>query len=127
MNILQLEREPEKGILRRSAILLVMGFVRALDQARQAGRRLGFGIASQDDIIRVLQYVAATDNDGLVQQHARDVIESLENWEMTRLAPGTEIPNNIDGGLPRLAGLAINTARPIRPADTPRPRIEEIE
>ena len=126
MNILQLEPELEKGILRRSAILLVLGFVRALDQARQSGRKLGFGIASQDDIVRVLQYVADTDNDGLVQQHARDVIESLESWDMARLVPEASVPT-LDAGLTRLAGLAINPGHGLRPSSMTHPKIEEIE
>ncbi|KAH8880101.1 hypothetical protein GQ53DRAFT_552429 [Thozetella sp. PMI_491] len=126
MNILQLERELEKGILRRSAVLLVLSFVHALDHARQSGRKLGFGLASQEDVVRVLQFVADTDNDGLVQQHARDVIESLENWTLTRLVPETTGPG-IDNGLTRLAGLTINPGLASKQSDGPRPRIEEIE
>ncbi|CAK7243912.1 MAG: hypothetical protein STHCBS139747_005442 [Sporothrix thermara] len=89
LHILSMEPELEKGILRRAAIVLILSFVRALHDAREAGRRLGFGLTSQsqEDILRILQYVAGTDEDGLVKQHALDVIESLENWQMTSLLP----------------------------------------
>lgn len=129
INVLTLEPELEKAILRRAAILLVLSFVKALDSARQAGRKLGFGLTDQsrEDIMRVLKYVAIADNDGLVQQHARDFIESLENWQMTTLLPA----NALEGaGLGCLAGVRL-------PQDIPgssvgerlggRPRIEEIE
>ncbi|KAF6809620.1 protein required for cell [Colletotrichum sojae] len=127
ISVLTLERDVETGILRRAAILLVLGFVRALDAAKQSGRRLGFGLTDQsrEDIMRTLKYVAVTDNDGLVQQHARDVIESLENWQLaTMLPPEGSIQ---EPGLGRLAGLAINRGQSLPFADTKRPRIEEIE
>ncbi|KAK3320996.1 hypothetical protein B0T19DRAFT_254994 [Cercophora scortea] len=123
---LQVEPEMEKGILRRSAILLVMSFVRALDRAKQTRRRLGFGLAAQEDIMRTLRYVAQTDNDGLVQQHARDVLESLQNWQMAGLVtPEVETLGQQTAGLTRLAGLEVNPGRSA--ALGGRPLIEEIE
>jgi hypothetical protein len=134
VNILTLELEEEKGILRRSAVLLILDFVKALDKAKQEGRKLGFGLTGQsrEDILRVLEYVAGTDNDGLVRQHATDVVESLRNWEM-----GSMIPEGrgLEEGptLGRLAGLAINPVVDISPGEghglgrVGRPRIEEIE
>ncbi|KAK3371442.1 hypothetical protein B0T24DRAFT_319848 [Lasiosphaeria ovina] len=130
VSTLQLERDPEKGILRRAAILLVMSFVRALDSAKQAGRRLGFGfgLAAQDDVARTLRYVADTDNDGLVQQHARDVVESLDNWQMAGLVPA-ETPGNHGAGRMKLAGLTVDPdkiASFLSASASFRPRIEEI-
>ena len=126
VNILTMEPEMEKGILRRSAVLLIMSFVRALDSAKQQGRRLGFGLTeeSQADIKRVLNYIAGTDNDGLVKQHARDVVESLENLRMGSLISETQLqtPN-----LTKLAGLDIDPDRSVGRTGTERPRIEEIE
>lgn len=127
VSVLTLERDVETGILRRAAILLILGFVRALDAAKQSGRRLGFGLTDQsrEDITRTLKYVAVTDNDGLVQQHARDVVESLENWQLaTMLPPESSIQ---EPGLGRLAGLTINRDQNLNFAGTKRPRIEEIE
>ncbi|KAL0941160.1 protein required for cell [Colletotrichum truncatum] len=128
INVLALEREPEKGILRRAAILLVLEFVRALDAAKQSGRRLGFGLTDQsrEDIMRTLRYVAVTDNDGLVQQHARDVIESLENWQLATMLPSSE-SSATEASIGRLAGLAIDQDRSLPFVNTKRPRIEEIE
>ncbi|KAK3386984.1 hypothetical protein B0H63DRAFT_468819 [Podospora didyma] len=136
VNVLQLERDMEHGILRRAAVLLVLSFVRALDAAKQAGKRLGFGLAAQaqDDIVRTLGYIAETDNDGLVQQHARDVIESLQNWQVAGLvpSPGERLgqQQQSSSGLTKLAGLNIDAERSVSllpGGSTPRPRIEEIE
>ncbi|KAK7208829.1 hypothetical protein V2G26_016007 [Clonostachys chloroleuca] len=129
VSVLALEPEMEKAILRRAAIMVVLGFIRALEAARESGVSLGFGLQeeSRSDISRTLQYVAGTDNDGLVQQHARDVIESLENWHMASL-----VPSQVDyetSRVGRLEGLRVNadTAGLGAPSGRPRPRIEEIE
>ena len=130
IGILTLEPELEKSILRRSAILAVLSFVRALDQAREENRNLGFGLTDQSriDIARTLQYISGTDNDGLVRQHASDVSESLENWQMASMLPRQTASD--EAGLDRLAGLRVSPAAGNLPsgfADKPRPRIEEIE
>ncbi|KAH6645892.1 hypothetical protein BKA67DRAFT_526017 [Truncatella angustata] len=126
LNILTIEAEVEKAILRRAAIILVLTFVRALADAKESGRRLGFGLtdASREDITRILEYVAGADNDGLVQQHARDVVESLQNFQMATMLPEARDP---PPGLAHIAGL--NLGRPDLPSLEPqsRPRIEEIE
>ena len=105
INILTLETELEKAILRRASIMLVLDFVRGLDKARQAGRRLGFGLtdSSREEMLCTLRYVAATDNDGLVQEQARDVVESLENWALSRLLQPVEAAQPLI--LAKLAGL----------------------
>ncbi|KAF4980579.1 hypothetical protein FZEAL_3442 [Fusarium zealandicum] len=128
INILAMEREMETAILRRAAIINVLSFVRALDSARESGRRLGFGLTneSREDILRTLQYVAGTDNDGLVQQHANDVIESLENWQMASMLPTQSQPSG--PGLTRLEGLHVNPSGTLVDASgQARPRIEEVE
>jgi hypothetical protein len=127
VNVLTMEPDIENGILRRAAVLLILSFVKALDQAKQTGRRLGFGLTNQsrEDILRILNYVADTDNDGLVRQHARDVVESLENWEMSTFMPpedSTQGPS-----LTRLAGLSVNPDRSSASGFGTGPRIEEIE
>ncbi|KAK0634661.1 hypothetical protein B0T17DRAFT_485048 [Bombardia bombarda] len=150
VSVLEAETEVEKGILRRAAVLLVMSFVRALDRARRERRRLGFGLgfgaAAQEDVVRVLGYVERTDNDGLVRQHARDVMEALETWRVKGLVPVEVeegdgmlgIGGGGGGGLTRLAGLDIDPGRSVSLGmrtgggegggrETSRPRIEEIE
>ncbi|KND94080.1 RNA polymerase II assembly factor RTP1 [Tolypocladium ophioglossoides CBS 100239] len=127
-NVLAMERELEYGILRRAAVLVILGFVKALDSAKESNRPLGFGLTaeSRTDIKRTLDYVAETDNDGLVQQHARDVVESLENWSMGSLLPGQG--EATAPGLTRLAGLHVNPDGALVDASgRPRPRIEEVE
>ncbi|KAI1765244.1 hypothetical protein GGR53DRAFT_280413 [Hypoxylon sp. FL1150] len=132
LNILTLESGPEMGILRRAAIILVLHFVRALADARERSKRLGFGLpdSSREDITRVLEYVAHTDNDGLVREHANDVVESLQNWQLSTLVPPEALRGNNSTPLTRLAGLDIGIgSKPSLPPLEPRvrPRIEEIE
>jgi len=125
IHILTLEPEPEKGILRRSAILLIMSFVRALDSARVEGKTLGFGFAGQslDDVQRILGYVKRTDNDGLVRQHAKDVIEGLQSWQINSLIPSQNVQTEIQ----ELAGLSLTTRAARNSSRSVKPRIEEIE
>jgi len=132
VSVLQMEGGVEKGILRRAAVLFVLSFVRALEEARRQGKQLGFGFGreAQEDVMRTLRYVAETDNDGLVVQHARDVVESLEAWQVVRLLPveGSQQQQTLGGGLTKLAGLEVNPEMPTPLGDAkPRPRIEEIE
>ncbi|PHH59679.1 hypothetical protein CDD81_2681 [Ophiocordyceps australis] len=123
IHILAMEREVEYGILRRAAILVVMSFVQALNKAKSTGQSLGFGLSeeSRSDIQTTLRYVAETDNDGLVQQHARDVFESLDNWRLASLLP-REGPDLTAQGL-QLPWMGIDPA----PMGQPHPRIEELE
>ena len=123
IHILTLESELEKGILRRSAILLIMRFVRALDSARAEGRKLGFGFVGQssDDVQRILKYVGDTDNDGLVRRHASDVVESLQAWQMNALLPSHHNQTEFQD----LAGLSSTPGNESN--SRVRPRIEEIE
>ncbi|KAI1214422.1 uncharacterized protein F4807DRAFT_408030 [Annulohypoxylon truncatum] len=134
LNALALESGPETGILRRAAIVLILHVVRALADARESGKRsLGFALAEQSraEIARALEYVAQTDTDGLVREHARDVVESLHNWRLSALVPAaSEVRGDGPAALTRLAGLDIGVdARPSLPALEPgvRPRIEEVE
>ncbi|KAH9896249.1 hypothetical protein F4778DRAFT_745650 [Xylariomycetidae sp. FL2044] len=138
IDILTFESTPEAGILRRSAIVLILTFIRALADAREQGRRLGFGLSemSRGDIARVLEYLAQTDEDGLVREQARDVVESLENWKVAELLPPGGLQDDSQGpGLSGagggLKGLRIMDERPALPVLdqglTMRPRIEEIE
>jgi hypothetical protein len=130
VSVLTLETGMETGILRRAAIIAILGFVKALASAKEAKRALGFGLTDQsrEDISRTLRYVADTDSDGLVQEHARDVVESLENWHMASLVtPQSEaaptFPSALSGlqlqqpGITSLAGEQRQS----------RPKIEEIE
>ncbi|KAJ2895082.1 hypothetical protein MKZ38_006904 [Zalerion maritima] len=131
MDVLTLEPEIERGILRRSAVLAVMSFVRALDSAKDGQKWLGFDLTEQsrEKLSRVLSYIADTDNDGLVQQHAKDVVESLANWKMATLMPMTPRQAN-EPAFTRLAGLAVDPTHGLTSLsgnNGRRPVIEEIE
>lgn len=125
IHTLKLEPEPEKGILRRSAIVLILSFLNALDAARADGRKLGFGLAGQglDDVQRTLSYIAATDNDGLVKENAGEVVERLEHWKLQSMLP----VDNEQAGLQNLSGWAVKGLGGHVPWTGDRPRIEEIE
>ncbi|KAK7746758.1 hypothetical protein SLS53_001946 [Cytospora paraplurivora] len=128
-NVLTMEPGPEAGILRRSAVLVILAFVRALSSAKENGRRIGFGLTeeSSSEIRRVLSYVAGTDNDGLVRQHARDVMESLDNYKLGSVVSEARAAAP-DIGLTRLAGLSVDPERTVlADRSNARPRIEEIE
>ncbi|KAK8094110.1 hypothetical protein PG997_000795 [Apiospora hydei] len=128
VNILTIEPEMEKAILRRAAIVLILTFVKALADARENRRRLGFGLtdASREHIVQILEYIAQTDNDGLVQQHAQDVVESLRNWQVTAMLPDSQ--QDAGPAFTRIAGLEVNLPKLEDPgAQRPKPLIEEIE
>ncbi|KAK7977958.1 hypothetical protein PG988_005448 [Apiospora saccharicola] len=128
VNILTMESEMEKAILRRAAIVLILTFVKALADAREQRRRLGFGLAdaSREHILQILEYVAQTDNDGLVQQHAQDVVESLRNWQVTAMLP--EAQGDAGPAFTRIAGLEVNLPKlEDQGVRRPKPLIEEIE
>lgn len=127
-NVLTMEPSPEAGILRRSAVLVIFSFIRALSKAKETGRRLGFGLTeeSHEDIKNVLSYIANTDNDELVRLHAKDVIESLDSFKLGSLISEARMPQST---LTKLAGLSVNPGNSlIDPTGSSlRPRIEEIE
>lgn len=123
-NVLTVESGVATGILRRAAVLVVLGFVRALHAARARGRRLGFGLTeeSQRDIRRVLGYVAQTDPDGLVRQHARDVMESLDNWTLASLSSVVSLQEAA-----KTTPIDTTTTTTMTTTSSRRPRIEEVE
>lgn len=128
VDVLTVESGLETAILRRAAVLVILSFVRTLNKARESRRRLGFGLTqqSQEDISRVLKYIAETDNDELVREHAKDVVESLENWRMGSLV--SEMQDQSPGTtLTKLAGLSVNPDLGLADITNGRPRIEEIE
>ena len=125
IHILTLETEPEYGILRRAAVLLIMSFIKALNTAMEEGKKIGFGFAGQslDDVQRILRYVQGIDNDGLVRQFAGDVVEGLQAWQISALIP----VQREQTGIQELAGLSIKTVVAEDARGMNRPRIEEIE
>lgn len=127
-NVLTMEPGAEAGILRRSAVLVILSFVRALNKAKERGRKLGFGLTeeSQEDIKNLLNYIAGTDNDELVRLHAGVVVGSLDNWKFGSLIAEARAPEST---LTKLAGLSIGPGKTVIDSTNSslRPRIEEIE
>ena len=126
--ILKFEKAEEAAILRRAAIILFSSLVKAMDEAHEEGRGLGFGFAGDSlaEVIEVLRYVEATDTDDMVTGHAREVIGSLEEWQIKSvmgIKAGREATSSISTPGTQLAGLSLKpeTSR------TPRPHIEEID
>ncbi|KAI0102452.1 hypothetical protein GGR51DRAFT_527431 [Nemania sp. FL0031] len=138
----------EAGILRRAAVTVLLRFVYALGEARERGASLHFGpgmngsrngvglgfgagfTTKEEDVVRVLKYVERTDEDGLVQQHAHDVLESLENLRLVQLVPRQQ-GKDTTPSIVRVAGLDMSRPNlPVLDTDEGRrakPRIEEIE
>ncbi|KAK0741657.1 hypothetical protein B0T21DRAFT_283711 [Apiosordaria backusii] len=129
VSILQMERELEQGILRRAAVMMILEFVKALDKEGEKRLGFGFGEKAREDVKRTLGWVRETDGDGLVRQHAGDVLESLGNWGMRRLAVAAEEEQKAGGGLGMLRGLVVNPVEGVNVSAEVggRPRIEEIE
>jgi len=129
ISILTLELGDETAILRRAAVLLILNVAKATDRAGEGGQNLGFGFAGENlgDVVRVLQYVEATDRDCLVKEHTAAVIESLEAWRSKTLlgassVEGADSNSTMLPGIGRLAGLSVNPSV----QSSTRPRIEEV-
>ncbi|WEW56889.1 hypothetical protein PRK78_002346 [Emydomyces testavorans] len=104
ISILNLESSDGSAILRRAAVILLLDLIKALDQAKESGKDLGFGfsltspsssmhypstqhavsqqttIGNIPHILRVLNFVESKETDAIVRGHLRALIESLEAW-----------------------------------------------
>lgn len=132
LSILTLETSPDKGILRRAAVLIPLSILKAMDSANEAGRESAVGLEAGKwvDVKKLLGWIKESDDDDLVREHAEAVIESLEAWRMKRIlgardsVMGIESPNMaLEGGL---RGLAVNPGMDIDNRGMFK-RIEEIE
>ncbi|KAF2706534.1 hypothetical protein K504DRAFT_437161 [Pleomassaria siparia CBS 279.74] len=87
LQIVVMERSEEKAILRRAAVLVVMGLLRAIDALLEDGKEsvVGLGIKQAGEVDRVLKWVRSEDGDELVKSHAENVLEGLETLNMKRL------------------------------------------
>jgi hypothetical protein len=85
--IVTMETSDGKSILRRAAVLIVMGLLRGLDSMLEKGEEsvAGFSMAQQDEITRVLEWTKDEDVDALVRDHAANVLEGLETWRFKKL------------------------------------------
>jgi hypothetical protein len=87
--VLTMETSTPKSILRRAAVLVAMGMLRAMDSRLEAGHEhessVGLGRAQQGEIERVMRWASYEDSDTLVREHAASVVEGLETLEMKKL------------------------------------------
>jgi hypothetical protein len=86
--VLTVETGASLFILRRAAVLVVMGLVRALGQSVDAGEfsaGVDLGARQQGEVERVLRWVRDEDNDDLVRDHAASVLEGLDTLRMRKL------------------------------------------
>jgi hypothetical protein len=83
------ETSSPKSILRRAAVLVVMGMLRAMDSRLEAGQQQGSSIGlrhtQQEEVERVMRWARDEDADALVREHAASVVEGLETLEMKKL------------------------------------------
>ncbi|KAF8474607.1 hypothetical protein BDZ91DRAFT_674570 [Kalaharituber pfeilii] len=98
--ILQLETTVEKGILRRSAMVCLAGLLKIWDQPGAGWLRKRL-----NEVKRVTEYVRGVDNDGLVREQARQVVEMVEGVWMEILSGGKQ-GGHADGGT-LMKGLVI--------------------
>lgn len=130
LNILVMEQEPSKAILRRASVLAVFSLLKALNALHEEENASSVNLESQkwSAVERVLRWIVDMDDDEMTKGHAEAVLESLENWQMKQLfALRTENENvmsrlTLEG---RLRGLDVSLD-----AATEIPgkqRIEEVE
>ena len=87
LNILVMEQEPSKAIVRRASVLIVLSLLKALNALHEEGSASGVNLESQKwtTVERVLRWTADMDDDDMTKQHAETVLESLENWRIRQL------------------------------------------
>lgn len=85
--IVTMETAETKGILRRAAVLVVMGLLRGMDGLLECGKEseAGLGARQTEEVERVMQWARDEDTDGLVRDHAGSVVEGLETWGLKKL------------------------------------------
>lgn len=85
--VLTMETAETFFILRRAAVLVVMGLLKALDVVLDAGEdsTVGLGMKQQGEVERVLRWVRDEDGDELVRDHAANVVEGMETLRMKKL------------------------------------------
>lgn len=136
LQILVIERGDEKAILRRAAVLVVLGLLKGMDEELEKGRETdaGLGMKQTEEVERVLRWVRDEDGDMLVRGHAEAVLEGLETWRMKKLFRLRDEQQAMFGanlGLHEsLQGLSVKpsiSSEGTQAASPRRPVIEEIE
>ncbi|KAF1911751.1 hypothetical protein BDU57DRAFT_85554 [Ampelomyces quisqualis] len=130
--ILTMEPAETKSILRRSAVMVIMGLLRGLDGFAEAGKACaaGFNMSQQQELTRVLEWVVAEDVDDLTRGHAASALEALETWRMKKLyhARDREMIMGADLGLEgSIRGLEVQPGRGRGNEGQMKLMVEELE
>ncbi|CAO2650290.1 Nn.00g015820.m01.CDS01 [Neocucurbitaria sp. VM-36] len=85
--ILSMETLEDKAILRRAAVLVIMGLLRGLDAALENGEDIPVRLSmkQQNEVERVVKWIRDSDVDALVRDHATSVAEGLETLRLKEL------------------------------------------
>lgn len=128
---LTMETAEKFFILRRAAVLVVMGLLKALDDALDADEDIsvGLGMKQQAEVERVLRWVRDEDGDELVRDHAANVVEGMETLRMKKLYKIRDEGGGLGPDLGLAGGLRGLSVRPDVDdgQKTRRMIVEEIE
>jgi len=132
LSIITMETLETKAILRRAAIMVIMGLLRGLDGRLEAEQEaeIGLGITQQSEVDRVLKWVSEEDVDSLVRDHAASVLEGLETWRMKKLYQVRDQGLALGGDVNLEGPLRGLTVQPGLGTDRNEPRklmVEELE
>lgn len=120
---LALETEERHAVLRRAAVLVVWGLVKAMDKVHEeggskgamVGEGAGLSPTKWEEVERVVRWVRDQDGDAVVKGHAGEVLEALETWRVKKALgvrgdgslAGQGIQLTGDLGLSELRGLNV--------------------
>ncbi|CAI6263053.1 unnamed protein product [Periconia digitata] len=130
--ILSMETGEVKGLLRRAAVLVIMGLLKGMDELLENGREsvAGMGAKQMEEVERVVRWVSSEDSDGLVKDHALSVQEGLETWRLKKLYrindEGVRLGTNL-GLEGEIKGLDIRPLQGNETGQKNRLMVEEIE
>ncbi|KAF2667929.1 hypothetical protein BT63DRAFT_457231 [Microthyrium microscopicum] len=126
--ILTIEEGQANAMLRRGAVLVLMAHLRALDRATDNHMAIaGLEGVKWIELKKVLRWAMNSDEDDIVRDQAKTVLESLENFRMRQLldAGQGDLGNmTSDFTLKHLEGLHVN---PERPSEGQKSRIQVLE
>ena len=126
--VINLEKVPEKSILRRAAVLATMSLVQATSTVGSPTKVLS--PAKWDEVEKVITWAADMDDDTIVRGHAKEVQDELVSWRMSLLfgsnADGTGLVAPRVGLEGRLRGLNVDV-QPGASRASKKAFIEEID
>lgn len=120
---LAFEPQPEKAIVRRAAVLVILSLLRAMDAS--AGVAVDLDPRRWQDVEMGMKWVSDMDEDLMVRGHAKEVLDGLEAWRLKvlmgkggdeyDLAPRFNLPEGKLKGLNVDPGVNGGNMRPGRP------------